>query len=139
VSLSASNERRGYRGYIGSRPLFGNRTAQHVQNLVVRDYCQRHGLAHRLSAVEYTMPGCYLMLTDVLNELPSIEGIVAYSLFMLPEQALRRQIVYRRVLDAGASLHFALETLALRDAGGIGRLEDIWLVQQALALAPQRI
>jgi sporadic carbohydrate cluster protein (TIGR04323 family) len=135
----ASNARKGYRGYIGSRPLFGNRTAQHVQNLVVRDYCQRQGMTYLLSAVEYTMPGCYLMLTDVLNELPQIEGVVAYSLFMLPERAERRQIVYRRVLDAGASLHFALESLSLTGGEGIGRLEDIWQVQQALALAPQRI
>ena len=32
---------RGYRGYIGSRPYFGERAPQHVQNLVIRDYCQR--------------------------------------------------------------------------------------------------
>jgi len=131
--------RGGYRGYIGSRPLFGNRTPQHVQNLVVRDYCQRRGLGYLLSAVEYTMPGCYLMLTDVLNELPSLEGIVAYSLFMLPERAERRRAAYRQVLGAGAGLHFALETLALEREADIARLEDIWLVQQALALAPRRV
>ena len=133
------SERRGFRGYIGSRPLFGNRTPQHVQNLVVRDYCQRQGLTYLLSAVEYTMPGCYLMLTDVLNELASIEGVVAYSLFMLPSRKDRREEIYARVLAAEASLHFALETLALNGADDIARLEDIWMVQQALASAPQRI
>ncbi|MBI1774199.1 MAG: sporadic carbohydrate cluster protein, TIGR04323 family [Proteobacteria bacterium] len=133
------SERRGYRGYIGSRPLHGSRTPQHVQNLVVRDYCQRHGLTYLLSAVEYAMPGCYLMLTDVLNELPSLEGIVAYSLFMLPADRDRRLEVHRRVLESGAAMHFALEGLKLAEATDVARLEDIRLVQQALAHAPQRV
>ncbi len=31
----------GYRGYIFSRPLLGNRVQQHVQNLAIREYCQK--------------------------------------------------------------------------------------------------
>ena len=40
----------GYRGYIGSRPVRGERTPQQVQNLVIRDYAQRNGIAFKLSA-----------------------------------------------------------------------------------------
>ena len=74
----------GFRGYIASRPILGNRTAQHVQNLVIRDYAQRHNLLFKLSATEYAMAGCYMMLQQVLQELPQLDGIIAFSMFMLP-------------------------------------------------------
>ncbi|MBM3546454.1 MAG: sporadic carbohydrate cluster protein, TIGR04323 family [Alphaproteobacteria bacterium] len=131
--------RAGYRGYIGSRPVLGNRAPQAVQNLVVRDYCQRSGLQYLLSSVEYAMPRCYMMLNEVLAELPRLQGIVCYTLFMLPEAADRRREVYRRVLAAKATLHTAIEGQVLRTAEDIGRIEDIWLVQQALARAPKTL
>ena len=58
----------GYRGYIASRPVRGTSTPQHVQNLVIRDYAARSGLDFKLSATEYAMDGCYLMLEAVLDE-----------------------------------------------------------------------
>ncbi|NUB05052.1 sporadic carbohydrate cluster protein (TIGR04323 family) [Azospirillum brasilense] len=131
--------RSGYRGYIGSRPVLGSRTPQHVQNLVIRDYAARSGLTFKLSATEYAMPHCYMMLEQVLAELPGLDGMIAYSLFMLPERRDRRREVYRRILDAGASLHTAVEGLVLAGEADIGRLEDIWSVQQALThMAPVR-
>lgn len=122
------NERHGFRGYIASRPIFGNRTPQHVQNLVIRDYAQRKGLAFRLSATEYAMDGCYMMLHQVLQELSGIEGMIAYSLFMLPRRRERRLAVYRRVIEAGAQLHAAVEGFVLAGEGDVERLEDIWNV-----------
>lgn len=129
-------DRKGYRGYIGTRPLNGSRTPQAVQNLVVRDYAQRNKLQYLLSSVEYSMPNCYLMLNEVLAELPKLEGMICYSLFMLPADADRRLAVYRRMLESGGVLHAALEVQTLRGEGDIQHWEDIWLVQQALASSP---
>ncbi len=69
------SEQSKHRGYIGSRPYFGDRAPQHVQNLVIRDYCQRNDLLYLLSATEYIMDGCYVMLEEVLRELPHIDGV----------------------------------------------------------------
>ena len=124
--------RRGYRGYVASRPFFGERVPQHVQNLVIRDYATRQGLPYLLSATEYAMPGCTMMLQQALRELGRIEGLIAYSLFMMPERRERRLAVYRQVLDAGASLHFAVEGLSLNSEDELGRLEDIYRVRQCL-------
>ena len=55
---------KGYRGYIGSREYMGQRTPQHVQNLVIRDYCKRLGRPYLLSATEYAMDNCYVMFDD---------------------------------------------------------------------------
>ena len=56
------SNRFGYRGYIASRPVRGLAQPQHVQNLVVRDYASRAKLPYLLSATEYAMPGCYMVL-----------------------------------------------------------------------------
>lgn len=129
---TGDQRRFGYRGYIGSRRYGAERAAQHVQNLVIRDYCQRNALPFLLSATEYAMEGCYMVLEDVMAEAEQkLEGVVFYSLFMLPTRPERRHQVYRRLLGAGASLHFGLENLAIRGEADIRRAEDILLIAQA--------
>lgn len=122
----------GYRGYIASRPVMGERTPQHVQNLVVRDYATRKGLRFLLSATEYAMPGCHLILQQVLEDLPNLDGVVCFSLFMLPEDEARRGAVWDRVLGAGKQLHGALEGIAVRDRDDVARVEDLWLAKRLL-------
>ena len=116
----------GYRGYIGSRPIFGQRTAQHVQNLVIRDYADRNGLIYRLSATEYAMPGCFMQLRLVLDELPRLEGVIAFSLFMLPSRPERRAEIFAEILSLGRHIHFALEGMAVRDSRDADLAEDVW-------------
>jgi sporadic carbohydrate cluster protein (TIGR04323 family) len=128
--------RKGYRGYMASRGFHGSRAPQHVQNLVIRDYCQRRGLHYLLSATEYAMPGCYMMLEQTLEELPALGGIVMYSLFMLPGRRVRRREIYRRVLAAGASLHGALEGLAVHTPDDAARVEELWDLQALVAVGP---
>ena len=120
------SNRQGYRGYVASRVVRGQVWPQGVQNLVIRDYAQRNGLTYLLSATEYAMPGCYMNLEAVLEELERIEGVLLFSLFMLPERRERRRAVYDRVLAAGTSLHGALENLSLREEGDVRRIEDIF-------------
>lgn len=133
MSESASKPaRHGCRGYIASRPIQGSRVPQHIQNLVIRDYAQRNGLFFKLSATEYAMPHCYMMLDQVLAELPELEGVILYSMFMLPRTPERRRAVYRAVLSQGASLHAAAEDIRLDGEADIARWEDIFLVQSVV-------
>jgi sporadic carbohydrate cluster protein (TIGR04323 family) len=122
------------RGYVASRPFFGNRVPQHVQNIVIRDYCARRGYTYLLSATEYAMPACYMMLEDALNELPNIDGIAMYSIFMLPRRPERRREIYGRVLAAGASLHGAVESIALEREADVQTIEDIWMTQEIVSV-----
>jgi sporadic carbohydrate cluster protein (TIGR04323 family) len=130
------NERHGFRGYIASRAVRGSHVPQRVQNLVVRDYCTRAHLQYRLSAVEYVMPSCYMMLESILDELPKIRGLVAFSLFMLPTAAPRRRRIVDRVLASDGELHFALENLAIRKRDDVAACEDILGVDAALNRCP---
>lgn len=129
MSRTAPSNRPQLRGYIGSRRYFGDRAPQHVQNLVVRDYCNRIDAQYLLSATEYIMGGSYMMLEEILREMPTIDGIVLYSIFMLPRDEKRRAEIYARILDAGGSLHGAVENIAIRSAEDIQTVEDIWRVK----------
>jgi len=120
------------RGYIFSRPFVGERAPQHVQNIVLRDYCQRRGHELLLAATEYAMEDSTLILETLIRELPTIDGIVMYSIFQLPCDAAERRRVVDRVLAAGRELHFAEEGMRIGDATEAAAVEQCWLVKAAM-------
>jgi sporadic carbohydrate cluster protein (TIGR04323 family) len=129
--------RAGFRGYISSRPMGGDRVPQAVQNLMVRDYARRKNLDFLLSATEYAMPGCFMMLEQVLDEMRAIGGAILYSMTQLPDDRARRREVLGRALASGGVLHAALEDLKLETQADLARWEDILLVRQALPHCPK--
>jgi sporadic carbohydrate cluster protein (TIGR04323 family) len=116
---------RGYRGYVFSRAVGDHRVPQHIQNLVIRDYAQRRRLHYLLSATEYAMRDSYLMLEQILAELPAVDGIILYSMFMLPGSQERRREVYRKVIAAGGALHAAAEGFVLQVEADVERWENV--------------
>ena len=116
---------KGYRGYVFSRSVENHRVPQHIQNLVIRDYAQRRKLHYLLSATEYAMPGCYLILEQVLDELASLDGVILYSMFMLPAEVEERERIYRRVLEGGCRMYAAVEGFVLADEADIERWENV--------------
>lgn len=120
------------RGYIFARPFMGERVPQHVQNIVLRNYCQSQNHNLLLAATEYAMPDSSMILETVLQELRDIDGIVMYSLYQLPRDASARADVIRRVLDADCSLHFAVENMRIVDAATASAVERCWQVKTAI-------
>ena len=55
-----------------------------------------------------------------------------YSIFLLPHRQSRRLQIYHKVLAAGASLHGAVENIALQSKTDIQLIEDIWMVQEVV-------
>ena len=126
----------GYSGYITSRLVAGNRTPQHVQNLVIRDYARRQGLTFRLSATEFAIDNCYLALGGLLDTLDAIDGIILFSLFMLPPQTRRRQQIFKTIIKAGKTIHAATEEFQILTFNDIERAEDIRKINHAMAAHP---
>jgi sporadic carbohydrate cluster protein (TIGR04323 family) len=120
------------RGYVASRPFMGERAAQHIQNIMLRDYCNKMKAKYLLSGTEYAMKDSYLMLNELVREIPKIDGIVAFSLFQLPEDKFLRSGIYEEILLRGGELHFALEGLRITNNTEINRIENIWIVRQTL-------
>ncbi len=124
---------KGYRGYVFSRSIDGHRVPQHIQNLVIRDYAARKRLLYKLSATEYAMPGSYLILEQALAELSRLDGIVLYTMFMLPSDAAYRQSIYERILNAGCALHAAVEDYTLESSADVPRWENVLLTADICA------
>ena len=122
----------GVRGYIFSRPFLGERVPQHVQNLVIRDYCNKQGLQYLLSATEYAIANSHLILQQVLDELPKLDGIIFYSLFLLPEDTTERNRVIQIILKKEKTIYFAVEGLRISNIPEYERIENIWKVKKVL-------
>ena len=122
----------GVRGYIFSRPFMGERVPQHVQNLVIRDYCKKQDLQYLLSATEYAMANSHLILQQVLDELPKLDGIVFYSLFLLPEDTAERDRVIQIILKKEKTIYFAVEGLRMSNKTEQERIETIWQIKKTL-------
>ena len=130
--LNGNKNESGYRGYIFSRDFMGERVPQHVQNIVIRDYCSRNNMHYLLSATEYAMEDSSLILKQLINELTNIDGIVAYSLFQMPEDDFDRDDIFKKILSSNKQLHFAVEGLSLYDFVSYNRIEDIWKVKKTI-------
>ena len=126
----------GYRGYVTSRPFLGERVPQHIQNLVIRDYAASQNMLYLLSATEYVMNSCDMMLQQVLAEQSEIEGVILYSIFQLPDRANRRLEVFRRLVKAGTELHAAVENIVMRTPDDAEHIETLWRVRTALIKCP---
>ena len=110
----------------------GERVPQHVQNLVIRDYCNKQSLQYLLSATEYAMANSHLILQQVLEELSILDGIVFYSLFLLPEDKTERDRVINSILKKGKTIYFAVEGLRMNNKTEHERIENIWQVKKVL-------
>ncbi len=127
---------KGFRGYIFSRPFQGERVPQHVQNLVIRDHANRFDLLFLLSATEYAMPGCFMMLENVVDDIDNLDGIIIYSLFQLPPHPSARRRIYDRVIGRGRTLHAAVEGIVISGPDEIDQAEIIWSIRQLLPHCP---
>jgi len=110
----------------------GDRVPQHVQNLVIRDYCERKNLHFLLSSTEYSMKGSQLILEQALCELSEIDGLAAYSLYQLPEDVNKRKRVYDKILTYKKSIHFAVEGLSAKTQLDCEKIESLWRIRQFL-------
>ena len=120
------------RGYIFSRPFMEERVPQHVQNLVIRDYCSKKNIQYLLSATEYAMENSTIILRQLVKELSKIDGIIAYSIFQMPEDDVERKSIFNSVLSSKKEIHFAVEGLSIYDNETCEKIENIWRVKKTI-------
>ena len=103
-----------------------------AQNILYRDYANKHGLHFKLSVNELFFPNCYLHLQGLLEELDDLEGILMCSIFMLPQDRELRERIYKRFSESGGELHFVLESIVLRTRRDMEELETLFLMREQL-------
>ncbi len=121
---------KGYRGYIFSRKIKGLLIPQKVQNLVIRDYANRKKLFFKLSKVEYSFSGSYIMMKSLIKETKTLDGLIIYSINLLPENKSERKYFLNSFLKQKKKIHFALEEIALDNKNKIREIEDIYFVKE---------
>ena len=52
------------RGYNFSRSFMGERVPQHIQNIIIKDFCQKNNFNFLLSVTEYSMKNSYYILNQ---------------------------------------------------------------------------
>ena len=117
--------KKSYRGYIFGRPFFGERVPQSVQNLVIRNYCENQKVNFLLSKAEYVIYDSYSILDYIIGNLKKVDGIVFYSILMLPKNQLYRKKIYKKIILNKKKLCFALENVSIKNEKDISRIEDI--------------
>ena len=108
----------------------GERVPQHVQNIVIKDFCQKNNFNFLLSATEYSMKNSFYILNQLIDDMSGIHGIVAYSVFQMPEDDNNRIKLFKKVLKKKKKIFFACENLKISDFKEIDRVENIWKIKK---------
>ena len=120
------------RGYNFSRSFMGERVPQHIQNIVIKEFCKKEKLNYLLSATEYSMKSSNLILDQLVNDLNRVDGIVAYSIFQMPYEDSKRKKFFSTIVKKKKTIYFATERLKISNKDEMNRIEKIWLVRKAL-------
>ena len=127
------------RGYVFSRPADGQLVPQRLQNMMIREYIESRRGVFMLSAVEYYMDDCYMMLDSLLEKLNEVDGLAFFSLSFLPKNEARRRKLYETILENGKELHFALENVSVMKTEDVEFLEDILAVRRLAIKSSQQL
>jgi sporadic carbohydrate cluster protein (TIGR04323 family) len=120
------------RGYNFSRSFLGERVPQHIQNIVIKDFCKKKKLNYLLSVTEYSMKESNHMLKEIIREIKNIDGIVAYSIFQMPKDDTERKKIFFQIVKLKKIIFFANESLKISNKKDIERIEQIWQVRKNL-------
>ena len=127
-----------FKGYISSRPLNNNSVIdQSVQNLVIRNSCEKRGFLFYLSATEYGMDNCFLVLNQIINDLNKnkYKGIAFYSLAQLPLEANERKKIYKATVMRGKQILFSLENFTNCFNKGVTHYNNFFLKYSTVSLS----
>ncbi|WP_390129338.1 LIC12192 family sporadic carbohydrate cluster protein [Synechococcus sp. HIMB2401] len=98
------------RGYIASGEFNGNRVPQHLQNQIIKHYCDSNELEFVLSRAEYWINGStQCQLWAALKE--GLPHVVFFSLWQLPVSRQKRKMIYEYCIQNNIILHFATERM----------------------------
>tara|TARA_B100000963_G_scaffold29270_1_gene21703 strand:- start:30449 stop:31510 length:1062 start_codon:yes stop_codon:yes gene_type:complete len=119
------------KGYNFSRPFLGERAPQHVQNIVIRNYCEKNNHKFLLSSTEYAKENSFYILQELISNLYDYDGLVFYSLFQLPVSEDNRKLIYNKIIRKKKTLHFAVENLILKTKSDQSKIEEIFKIKIA--------
>ena len=119
------------KGYNFSRNFMGERVPQHVQNIVIKDFCNKNNLNLQLSVTEHVMKDSFLIFYELMNNINNLHGIVSYSLFLMPENDYERIKIFKKVIKKKV-IYFAVENMKLENISDLEKIDNIWKNKKTL-------
>ena len=83
------------------------------------------------------MKNSFYILNQLLNNLNNLEGIVAYSVFQMPYDNLKRKKIFDKILKKKKKIFFACENLKISNKKDIDRIENIWNLKKISFKCPK--
>ena len=102
-------------------------TSQRVQNIVIRDFCNKK-IKYELSAAEYSMKNSYLVLSEIIQDMKRIDGIVAFSIFQLPSDNKERINILKKIINK-KEYNICFRKVHCKSNKDIIKLNDIWSIK----------
>ena len=127
------------RGYISSRPFGGNWVPQHIQNIIIRNYCEINDLHYLLSAAEYAIDECYMVLWSLVAESRNLDGIVLYSMRQLPSDESHRNDICNGIINNNCSIYMCVEEKSVHNDNDLSELNTIINIQRVMSKCLQSI
>ena len=115
------------RGYIFSRDFSdGSFVDQSIQNSVIRQACEKNLYNFKLSATEYGMKNCFLMLEKLIEDLKSknIDGLAFYSIYQLPAGEIKKKL-FDIVLKKKKKIFFSKQNILVKNKNDIKKLDEL--------------
>ncbi len=128
--------RQGLRGYVTSRGFGKFFIPVPLQSLALRDYCARKSKLYVLPVNENDFAHSYMVLEGLIKNLAAFEGVVMYSMQMLPKKSERRHQIYETILAQSCTLHFVLEDTVVSGSADVERIEELLQVMRLAEQAP---
>lgn len=111
--------------YAGWNTKFSTGIPLPMQRAVINKYCDKHGI--KINDYQFEnefldwLPGLQKFI-----ELDGIDGIIACSIYSLPDNADRRRELLELAVETGTEIHFANELCSVREKADIAHIEHIF-------------
>lgn len=129
-----------FKGYISSRKLNNDKTVeQSIQNMTIRNCCEKRGYTFLLSATEFGMKNSFLVLNQVLSEIQKYDGIAFYSFLQLPKNKKQALEILKLIVNSNKKILFSLENLLIENFSDINKIYQIISIDNLLKYTPKKI
>ena len=129
-----------FKGYIFSRRLSDGRyVPQKIQNLTIRNTCERFNVKFILSSTEYIFANSYSMLQELTkNYLKEIDGIAFFSLFQLPGNKSQRNSLLKNIFKQNKEIIMCNEKIHIKSEFDLELIDNYINISKALKYSPSK-
>ena len=130
MDLKNKMKKNQFRTYVSSRPFGKLNIPVPLQSLGIRDFCSKNNLAFVLPVNENSFPNSYLVLEGIIENLNFYEGIIMYSINMLPTKKEKRLKLINKILQQNCRVLFVLENISISDDSSLKETEFLIKIKQ---------